>query len=46
MDILQSPIRFSKNDVGKQGYGYKLLNWLGFNQEEYRESAVPDNRKS
>ncbi len=28
---------FSKNDVGSNAHGYRELNGLDFNQEEYRE---------
>jgi hypothetical protein len=30
MDVLQSPIAFSKNGVGEQSNGYRQLKWLGF----------------
>jgi hypothetical protein len=44
MDILQSPNLFSKMITG--AVRTKQLNWLGFNQEEYRECGMPANQKS
>jgi hypothetical protein len=45
MDILQSPNLFSKM-IYRAPRGQMQLNWLGFNQEEYRECRAPANQKS